>query len=220
MSESDHRYRSTLASLAIFGIAMGYLEAVVVVYLRTLFYPDGFSFPLVPIPARLIGIEIGREAATVVMLGCVAWVSGRRFWERFGWFIYMFGIWDIWYYVWLKVTLGWPATLVDWDILFLIPLPWIGPVIAPALIAVVMIVAGALIGDVYRRGRVLRPSMPTWALVLAGTVVLLYSFMRDLGAGLRGSMPVPYAYWMLGAGLGCYVAGLYRAMKSDVVKDS
>jgi hypothetical protein len=36
----------TIIWLAVFSMAMGYLESAVVVYLRKLYYPDGFKFPL------------------------------------------------------------------------------------------------------------------------------------------------------------------------------
>ena len=31
--------------LIIFAVSMGFLEAIVVVYIRELYYPDGFRFP-------------------------------------------------------------------------------------------------------------------------------------------------------------------------------
>ena len=118
-------YYKKLVWLALFAIAMAYFEAAVVVYLRELFYPDYFPFPLKFIPLNLLAIELFREAATLVMLTAVAVVVGKKFWERFGYMIILFGVWDIFYYVWLKVTIGWPVSLQDWDILFLIPIPWL-----------------------------------------------------------------------------------------------
>jgi hypothetical protein len=42
------------------------------------------------------------------------------------------------------VLIGWPATLMDWDILFMIPLRWWGPVLSPVLIAALICVSAVL----------------------------------------------------------------------------
>ncbi len=177
-----------------FAIAMAYLEAVVVVYLRELLYPEGFCFPLIPIPIRLLLAELGREAATIVMLGAVAFLAGVRRWERFALFIVIFGIWDIFYYVWLKALLDWPASLLEWDILFLIPLTWIGPVIAPVLISVLMIIAGFVILRRLDAGKAFRPGVRAWSLSVVGSMVILFSFMRDVDATLHQALPQPFWY--------------------------
>ena len=97
MSNEASKYVSKIIFLSLFAAAMGYLEAAVVVYLRDLLYPGGFSFPLRDMPARIIVIELFRELSTMVMLVAVAALSGRRFWERFGFFIFIFGLWDVFY---------------------------------------------------------------------------------------------------------------------------
>jgi len=134
-----------LGWLTIFGIAMAYLEAAVVVYLRQMFYPQGFVIlsleSLRPMPPFTFAIELGREAATIVMLAALSIaVSRRNWWERFAFFIWSFGIWDIFYYVWLYATLRWPSSPLTTDILFLIPVPWLGPVIAPVLVSITMLI--------------------------------------------------------------------------------
>ncbi len=204
--ESPVSYRSQLLAAVSFAIAMAYVESMVVVYLREIYYPNGFSFPIAPIPEKMIVLEIIREIATIIMLSAVAVLAARKFWERFGWFILMFGVWDIFYYIWLKGALDWPATLFDWDILFLIPLPWIGPVIAPLLIAVEMIVFGWLITRNFAKGLRFRPSKASWVFAAIGTLLLLYSFMWDIEAGLRQELPEPYLYPLLFVGLILYAA--------------
>ena len=97
-----------LAVLAVFAVAMAYMEAAIVVYLRELYYPDGFSFPLAIVGRDILLVEIGREVSTIVFLLAVSWFAGRRLAERFAMFCFAFAIWDIFYYVWLKVMLGWP----------------------------------------------------------------------------------------------------------------
>lgn len=202
----------------VFSIAMALVEAAVVAYLRALYYPEGFAFPLELITVRHFIVELGREAATIFMLLSVAALIGKRFWEKFAYFVICFGFWDIFYYVWLKLALGWPSSLLDWDILFLIPLPWIGPVIAPVSIAIMMILAGLLIIALYKRGYDFRPSFLTWVLTIIGTLTILYSFMRDTGAGLHQQMPLPYRYDLLIAGEILYVLALFLAWRNTVHK--
>lgn len=203
--------------ILVFSIAMALVEAAVVAYLRAL-YPEGFAFPLELITGRHFIVELGREAATIFMLLSVAALSGKRFWEKFAYFVICFGFWDIFYYLWLKLALGWPSSLLDWDILFLIPLPWIGPVIAPVSIAIMMILAGLLIIALYKRGYDFRPSFLTWVLTIIGTLTILYSFMRDTGAGLHQQMPLPYRYDLLIAGEILYALALFLAWRNTVHK--
>ena len=184
---------------------MAYIETIAVVYLRELLYPEGFSFPLKVIPLNLITLELFREVATIVMLLAVAAIAGKKFWERFGYFIILFGIWDIFYYVWLKVTIGWPSSLFDWDILFLIPIPWIGPVIAPVLVALLMVIIGLSITGLLARGYTFRPTALAWVLSAVATAAILFSFMRDTGATLHQQMPQPYMYGFLIVGLLSYL---------------
>src|SRR5262245_16854815 len=113
--------------VSVYAIAMALLEAVVVAYLRALLQITDQHVAL----GSYIPLEIGREVATIVMLVAVGWLAGRTGLERWAYGLFAFGLWDIWYYIWLKVLIGWPETLLDWDILFLIPLRWWGPVLSP-----------------------------------------------------------------------------------------
>ena len=133
-----------LAWLAAFAVAMAYVEAAVVAYLRLLYYPDGFSIEgaasLQCVPPTVLAIEIGREAATIVMLVAVAFLSaGKNWWVRLAHFMWAFAIWDIFYYIWLYVLLRWPPGPMTVDVLFLIPRPWIAPVFVPVAISLLMI---------------------------------------------------------------------------------
>jgi len=192
---------------------MAFLEASVVVYLRQLYYPGGFAFPLVRIPERMILIECGRELATIVMLISVSLWLGNTRWSRFGWFAFVFGIWDLFYYVWLRLLLKWPATLLDPDILFLVPLPWIGPVVAPIAIALTMCVIGVALVVIERDGPVYKPGVVAWALGVLGTALLLYAFMYDVHASLRLQPLLPFPYGLLAAGLACYWAGFSLSLR-------
>jgi tellurite resistance protein TehA-like permease len=125
---------------------MAFVESAVVVYLRRLFYPQGFTVEFGAVPVFYYGTEVFREAATIIMLMMVAILAARRgWWERVAHFLFCFGIWDIFYYVWLHVLLGWPPSVMTEDVLFLIPVPWVAPVIAPVAGSVVMIVASVWI---------------------------------------------------------------------------
>jgi hypothetical protein len=181
----------------IFGIAMAFVESAVVVYLRAIFYPEGFKFPLEAMDDYKIFIEVMREIATIFMLLPIAYLAGKKFWERFAYFMLSFGVWDIFYYVWLKVLLDWPSTVFEWDVLYLIPLPWIGPVIAPVSISVLMIIFSIIIARSFQKGDGFRPGLISHVLALAGAMLILYSFMYDTEATLHQQMPKPYKYELL-----------------------
>lgn len=169
----------TILLLTIFSIAMGYLETSVVVYLRKLYYPDGFNFPLVPVTYDIAFTEFWREAATIIMLIGAGVMAGKNGVQRFALFLYSFAIWDIFYYVFLKVLLGWPVSLLTWDILFLIPVPWVGPVIAPCIISLSMILFALII--LYFQGKNARVKIlfVEWILLITGSIVSMVSFMWD-----------------------------------------
>jgi hypothetical protein len=197
--------------VSVFAIAFAFVEASVVVYLCALYYPGGFSFPLEAMPSPHVAVELSREFATLVMLIAVGIVSGRTRWTRFSYFMIAFGVWDIFYYVWLKALLNWPATLLDWDILFLIPVPWIGPVIAPCLISALMIVAGILI---IRTDEIspFHPSILAWIVGLLGSLAMLYSFINDTNATIRFQLPQPYRYEFLVIGMVLSMLALARSL--------
>ncbi len=140
-----------LAAIAFYALAMAYAEAAVVAYLREIYGIKDIVLDLPTTPDRLTAIETGREAATIVMLLAVGWIAGTRLQDRLGYFVFAFGLWDIAYYAWLALLVGWPHSIFDWDVLFLIPVPWWSPVLAPALIAAMMCVGG--VAAVIQSGR-------------------------------------------------------------------
>lgn len=168
-----------LGWVTLFAVAMAYLEAVVVVYLRRIYGITDLVRDVAAYDSRLAALEAGREAATLVMLLAVGLVAGRSPQARLGFALFAFGLWDILYYVWLRVLIGWPATLLDQDILFLVPLPWWGPVLAPILIAALAAVGGAFAVVLDDRGRALRPGPAAWCALSAGILAALYAFMGD-----------------------------------------
>jgi hypothetical protein len=200
--------RRRLAWLSVYAAAMAYLEAAVVVYLREIYYPDGFTFPLVGMPVRMALIEIGREVATVIMILGVAVLAGSDRWERFLLFSLVFGVWDILYYAWLYVTLGWPPSLTTPDVLFLIPVPWVSPVLAPILISLGLIAGALVLLRLKERGAVLAFPPALWALAVAGGVLVLLSFTLDFRGILEGGHPPPFRWWLFAAGAGTGAAAL------------
>lgn len=171
--------RKTIFYLFLFSIAMGYLEASVVIYLRTLFYPNGFQFPLVPITPDIAVVEFLREAATIVMLICIGAVAGKNAVQRFSLFIFCFAVWDIFYYVFLKIFAGWPSSLLTWDILFIIPVPWVGPVLAPCVISLTMILLTLVVVYFHERDVHVNISIREWFLLSVGSFLVVSSFMWD-----------------------------------------
>lgn len=139
-----------LTALTAFAVAMGHLEAVVVVYIRHLMKlvpaPEQLNAALyAQVPHWIIVSEQGREAATIIMLVTLAYLAGRSVLHRVATFLFAFGVWDIWYYVALKVLIQWPASLQTTDLLFLIPKAWFGPVWLPCTISLAMIGAALVL---------------------------------------------------------------------------
>ena len=171
------RERARWMLVAIFAAGMAWVEAACVYYLRVMvdrvepYQPD----PL-PIRGNLGEVELVREAATLVMLAMTGMLAGRTWRARAGYAAIAFGLWDILYYVFLRIISGWPASLFDWDILFLLPLPWWGPVLAPVSIALLMIVWGTLATQSRDEATDARW---TWAFAGAGIVLALAVFMVD-----------------------------------------
>lgn len=205
--------------VTVFAVAMAFVESAVVVYLRVIYYPEGFTFPLKLIMDDTIMVELYREIATLFMLLAVAVLAGRRLWERFAWFMLAFGVWDIFYYIWLKVLISWPSSLSEWDILFLIPVPWIAPVSAPLSISLLMILAGILIVHLFQNGHEFRPALTSYILASAGAALILYSFMQDTGATLYQQTPQPYHYEFLVIGdilfVAAFVISYVKAVKKE-----
>ena len=179
---------------------MAYLESAVVVYLRALYYPQGFDFPLKAIPSGMLGIEIGREAATLVMLIAIGFLFAHTAPGRFATICVAFGVWDIFYYVWLVIFIGWPSSLMTWDLLFLIPAPWIGPVIAPVLVSVCLIVAGIIILFQESRGLRFHPPWWSWLVEIIAGLLIISTFLWNLPAVIDETMPTsfPWSIFLLG----------------------
>lgn len=205
--------RKHLLLLLLFGVSMGYLEATVVVYLRGIFYPHGFSFPLEMATHRFAALEIAREAATIAMLLAVSLLAETTGRGRFACFMLLFGVWDIVYYIFLWVALGWPPSLLTWDVLFLIPVIWTGPVLAPVLVSVMLIAAAVLYFTRRDAAERVRISRAEWAVAIIGGLVIFGSFAFNHGAVYNGGMPRSYPWVVFGAGMALAAAVLARVWR-------
>lgn len=217
--------RGPILGVGAYAIAMAYVEAAAVLYLRTIY--GGIdpvaprAAPFNPLP-DFVAVEIGREAATMVMLGAVAYLAARSAKARIGAFAVAMGVWDIFYYVFLWLFAGWPASPLAPDVLFLIPLPWWGPVIAPMLVAAVIVVAGAAaiareLGD-----GLPNPKGSDVLLALLGLVLCLGAFMADALQALPGGLeqayfarPSNFPWILYAAGFLAIAAGLTRITTRD-----
>jgi len=219
-----------ITTVVIFSVAMGYLESAVVVYLREIYYPEGFAFPLKMMSQRVMITELFREFATLVMLAGIGIIAGRSRLERFGFFILAFGIWDIFYYVFLYALLGWPESLFTRDILFLLPTTWVGPVLAPCINAMTMVIFGGLIWHFKSQGIVKPVKRLEWLLLISGSLVVIWAYIEDYVGYMRQHfsvseiffpsdpehlmefamkyMPVDFNWWIFMAGQGLILAAI------------
>ncbi len=165
--------------ISIFGIAMAFLESAVVVYLRKIYYPFGFNFPLAPIENSDAIIELFRELVTIIMLLSISYISGKTLIQRFAFFIYTFAVWDIFYYIFLYLLVGWPSSLMTWDILFLIPVTWVGPVITPLIVSLTMIGLAILIFIRESQNNQLYFNAYIWSIFILGAIGLVVAFTWD-----------------------------------------
>jgi hypothetical protein len=196
--------------LLIFALAMGYLEATVVVYLREIFYPEGFIFPIKLIPLDLAAIEIGREAATVCMLLAAAFIAERTRRGRFACFMLLFGFWDLAYYLWLYVMVSWPPSMLTWDLLFLIPVIWTGPVLAPVIVSALMIAAALVYySDTRAAEEVMIPKLDWLLTILAGGVIFV-SFALNHRVAYEGGVPTRFAWEIFASGVALAIFVLVR----------
>jgi hypothetical protein len=218
---------SNLVWITFLAVSMAFVESAVVIYLRELYYPKGFDFPMISMPGRIALTEIFREIATLIMLLAMGFLAGKNAWQRFAWFIYSFAIWDLFYYVFLKIVLDWPSSWLTWDVLFLVPVVWTGPVLAPVLVSVTMIILALTVLYMEQQpGRWQITRLPIY-LVLLGSVLIFLSFIWDFSSfmhrqyslasildlkiasvALKRYIPVSYNWFFLFAGEAAVFSGI------------
>ena len=187
--------------LLIWGTVFGYMEAAVVVYLREIYYPEGFIFPAVIIPARIMLVEIVREAATLLIIWATVSLTYKRVQSQIAAFVVLFGVWDIFYYIFLKLILNWPENLAAWDILFLIPMPWIGPVWAPLLVSVLFIYAGISVLIRNQQDHFIHFGKSFIVLEFFSALFIIISFLIPGSSVLEQSIPKYFPWYLFLTGL-------------------
>lgn len=222
-----------LTALVLFGVSFAYVEAAVVVYLRALYEPvrlridpdrpPGELLPLIPLNefeaqgpehVRRLATELGREAATLLVLAAVGVAVAGNFRQWFAAFLFTFGLWDIFYYVFLKVLLDWPESLLTWDLLFLLPVPWAGPVLAPVLVALSMVAAGAVALWRESVNQPIQAKWFHWITAVASGVIIVMAFCWDFRNISAGGEPHPFAWSILALGEALGVAAFLHALCS------
>jgi hypothetical protein len=197
-----------------YALAMAFVEAAVVVNLRALGHAGpslASTLPILPRPILLI--EGAREAATIVMLAAVAIAAGRSGCERAVLFSLMFAVWDIGYYGWLWVLVRWPPSLFTWDVLFLIPVPWMGPVLAPVLASLGIVIASLWLLGRLDRGERLRFSGWGALGVALGLLLALAAFVVDYRVAQAGREPATFHWGWFAVGLTMSGAALVAAAR-------
>ncbi len=219
MNDRRDRWVWRVVVVALFAVTFGYVESAVVVYLRVVYDPIRASLhpeqpaesllPLItveelrevdPAHVRNLVIELGREVATMLMLAVVALLATRRRGEWLAMFMINFGVWDIAYYLGLKAMIGFPESLLTWDILFLLPTPWLGPVLAPLIVSLSMIGAGLVILARTGRGRPPQAKWFHWVGIVAGGLIVIASFCKDYAGTSTGEMPQEFSWLIFGCG--------------------
>jgi hypothetical protein len=207
--------KKNLFLLMVWGVAFGYMEAAVVVYLRELYYPEGFAFPLVIIPGRIMLTEVLREAATLLIMWATVCLVYKRLQSRVAAFVILFGVWDIFYYIFLKLLLNWPEGLGTWDILFLIPVPWLGPVWAPVLVSIGFIYAGTAILFRNHQNHFLHFGRGFILLELFAALLIIVSFVIPGSSVVEQSLQshFPWYLFLTGflMGIGVFLYSFYRS---------
>ena len=165
--------------ITLFAVAMGMLESSVVIYLRELYYPGGFQFPIKATSDIIAVTELLRELATLVMLLAIGILTGKNIQERLAWFIYSFAVWDVFYYFFLYLLIGWPVTLMDWDILFLLPVMWVGPVWAPLLLSLLMILLALFILHFLKNRHHSNLIPGEWIALISGSLIVIIAFCKE-----------------------------------------
>ncbi len=198
------RFRSAAITVIAFAVAMAYLELAVVVYLqRALAITPDTLFPLrsAETVGDLAGIEVGREFATLVMLAALGCLIGRGWVDRLAWTAVAFGVWDVFYYVWLWVMVGWPHSPNTWDVLFLIPVPWAGPVWAPVAVSGGLVGFGLAAARRTWMGRAPLVSPTRVVAAVFGGLIVAGSFMANAPSLLSGELPGAFPWPLFVAGM-------------------
>ena len=97
-------------------------------------------------------------------------------------------------------------------LLFLIPVPWIGPVLAPVVVSVCLIGTAITLEVALAKRWELKPHALEWALVIAAGLIVIVSFCLDWRSIIEGGLPGSYDWWLFAVGLGLALVVFIRRM--------
>ena len=205
----SHSVKTRLISVSLFAIAMGLLEAICVVYIRKIIFPPDGNIANTPISEFNFTLEAIRETMTIIMLTTTSILAAFNWRTRLAMFFFAFGIWDIFYYIGLKIFLDWPTSIMDWDTLFLIPVAWYSPVLVPVLISTYFIFGSIFIILHESNGTKLKFCFSVVLLQFLGFLVWFYSFIKDSAIiSENGYINVKYSWVLFFLGLALGVGSL------------
>lgn len=221
---TDKERRTAYGGLWALALAFGWIEASVVVYLREISvreaalhattYLANLPIAMTTLPAGLVALEIAREACTIVLLTAVGWLAGRRPADRIGAFIAAFGVWDLTYYAVLRAVSGWPESISTWDILFLIPAPWVAPVWAPITVAGLFVLGGSYL--YWTAGFERRYQWTDLGVLLTSACLTIAAFLVGSSAIVDRRVPEHFPAWLFWSGVVLGVAWFVRVERRAV----
>ncbi len=206
--------KKRLAVLTLFSITFAFFVTAVMYFIRSHYYPNGFAFPVKLLKGLPFAIEYMRQLANLVIIFSVAYLAGRNFNQRMAAFIFVFGLWDIFYYIWFYILIQWPSSFMNWDLLYRVPVHWSGPVIAPILVSLALICAALFIFYFEYKNWELRFSWMDWFIEIVAGAGLLIAFLWNYQKIRQGLVPAHFPWWIFAAslvlGLGYFI---YRSVK-------
>lgn len=219
------KFQQKIVWLTVFAICMANVEASLVVHLRSIYYSNNplEIFPLKLLSHRDLYIELFRELSTIAMILSVSLLSVPERYRQFGVFLFVFGLWDIFYYIWLKIMIGWPVSWMEWDVLFLIPWPWLAPWISAACIAILMVAGGVRI---LVSTRISGFDLIGMLLLISGVLICLASFLLPAWplleqgeVAFKNYMPGSFSWPVYISGYALMAGGLWTVVQEKKATD-
>jgi hypothetical protein len=156
-----------------------------------------------PTQAALVDPDLTRveticEAATFVILGAIGWVKAETWRRRLAAFVIVLTVCDLTLCLFLRVLDGGPASAIDREVFFLVPVAWVGPVLTALVLSTLVLGAaswaylraepprqrrhgGTSVGAMGRSGRVRNGALVALGIVGLGAAVLGLLFYSMYG---------------------------------------
>jgi len=193
--------KKKLSYLTLFAISFAFVIGVTVYYFRLHFYAPQFSFPINWKEGLPFYTLFGRQLASLMVIFLLAWLSGKNLKQKIAAFLYVFGVWDIFYYLSLYIICRWPNSFLTNDLLFVIPLPWTGPVLAPMVVSLVLISLGVTLFFLDKKSMQLNSPFILWVFEIVSGGFIVLSFLWNFQAVYQGEVPTPFPWFLFISGL-------------------